>query len=316
MNNLMTESFERVAGSYPGEGDIGSGRYSTDTRDMGMEGFFKEVGEIDKQIERTTGFFNKLQATNEESQLVTKASEMKAIKQRMEKDVEEVKKIALKIKSMLEQLDKANMINRQKPGCEKGTAVDRSRIGMTVALKKKLKERMTQFQTLRQNIHEEYREVVERRVFTGTNTCALLPFAVTGTRPDEEMVDQLIETGNSELIFEKAIQGHGRGQVVDTLAEIQERRDTMLELEKKLLDLQQMFLDMSVLVDAQGDMLDDIEAQVTKSVDHIEKATATLQAAKKTQKNTRKYMCIAIVILLVVIVVALGGILKEAKKSA
>lgn len=37
------ESFERVVGSYPGEGDIGSGRYSTDTRDMGMEGFFKEV---------------------------------------------------------------------------------------------------------------------------------------------------------------------------------------------------------------------------------------------------------------------------------
>nr|XP_018674976.1 PREDICTED: syntaxin-132-like isoform X2 [Musa acuminata subsp. malaccensis] len=274
MNNLMTESFERVVGSYPGEGDIGSGRYSTDTRDMGMEGFFKEVGEIDKQIERITGFFNKLQATNEESQLVTKASEMKAIKQRMEKDVEEVKKIALKIKTMLEQLDKNNMINRQKPGCGKGTAVDRSRMGMTVALKKKLKERMTQFQTLRQNIHEEYREVVERRVFT-----------VTGTRPDEEMVDQLIETGNSELIFEKAIQGQGRGQVrhthacfdvfdelhcslssllqvVDTLAEIQERRDTMLELEKKLLDLQQMFLDMSVLVDAQGDMLDDIEAQV------------------------------------------------------
>lgn len=56
-------------------------------------------------------------------------------------------------------------------------------------------------------------------------------------------------------------------------------------------------------------------SQVTKSVDHIENATATLQAAKKTQKNTRKYMCIAIVILLVVIVVALGGILKEAKKS-
>lgn len=79
----------------------------------------------------------------------------------------------------------------------------------------------------------------------------------------EQMVDQLIETGNSELIFEKAIQGQGRGQVrhthacfdvfdelhcalssllqvVDTLAEIQERRDTMLELEKKLLDLQQV----------------------------------------------------------------------------
>ncbi|THU54029.1 hypothetical protein C4D60_Mb10t20690 [Musa balbisiana] len=246
------ESFERVVGSYPGEGDIGSGRYSTDTRDMGMEGLGDERFGLPNS--------SNLLSPNSHSTDCDESFCRSAIKQRMEKDVEEVKKIALKIKTMLEQLDKNNMINRQKPGCEKGTAIDRSRMGMTVALKKKLKERMTQFQTLRQNIHEEYREVVERRVFTVTLCSA--PFAVTGTRPDEEMVDQLIETGNSELIFEKAIQGQGRGQVVDTLAEIQERRDTMLELEKKLLDLQQMFLDMSVLVDAQGDMLDDIEAQV------------------------------------------------------
>ena len=36
----------------------------------------------------------------------------------------------------------------------------------------------------------------------------------------------------------------------------------MRELEKSLLDLHQIFLDMAVLVEAQGEMLDNIEAQV------------------------------------------------------
>nr|CAD1840903.1 unnamed protein product [Ananas comosus var. bracteatus] len=304
MNNLMTESFERVIGRYPGEGGFDSGRFSSDARDMGMEGFFKQVGEIEKLIERITTQLHKLQAENEESQHVTKASAMKAIKERMEKDVEEVAKIALKVKTSLEQLDKDNLANQQKSGCEKGTAIDRSRMAMTVALKKKLKERMSQFQTFRQNIQDEYRELVERRVFT-----------VTGTRPDEETIDQLIETGNSEHIFENAIQGYGRGQIMDTVAEIQERHDAVLELEKKLHDLQQMFLDMAVLVDAQGDMLNDIEAQVSNSIDHVQKATETLKVAKKIQRNTRKHMCFAIIILLVVIIVALAAILKGANIS-
>ena len=52
-------------------------------------------------------------------------------------------------------------------------------------------------------------------------------------------------------------------QVEDTLAEIQERHDAVKELEKGLLDLHQVFLDMAVLVEAQGEMLDNIEAQVT-----------------------------------------------------
>jgi syntaxin 1B/2/3 len=49
---------------------------------------------------------------------------------------------------------------------------------------------------------------------------------------------------------------------VDTLAEIEERGEAVRELEKSLLDLHQIFLDMAVLVEAQGEMLDNIEAQV------------------------------------------------------
>ncbi|CAF1696706.1 unnamed protein product [Brassica napus] len=100
---------------------------------------------------------------------------------------------------------------------------------------------------------------------------------------------------------------------MDTLAEIQERHDAVRDLEKKLLDLQQIFMDMAVLVDAQGEMLDNIESQVSSAVDHVQSGNTALQRAKSLQKNSRKWMCIAIIILLIVVAVIVVGVLKPWK---
>ncbi|KAA0057177.1 syntaxin-132 [Cucumis melo var. makuwa] len=288
------DSFEIPRGQPSRGGDIELGTNAPG--DQGMGDFFKKVQEIEKQNEKLDTLLRKLQDSHEESKAVTKAPAMKAIKQRMEKDVDEVGKVARFVKTKVEELDRENLANRQRPGCGKGSGVDRSRTATTLALKKKLKDKMTEFQILREKIHQEYREVVERRVFTG-----LFP---------PSTIEKLIETGDSEQIFQKAIQEQGRGQVMDTLAEIHERHSAVRELERKLLELQQVFLDMAVLVEAQGDMLDNIESHVTSAVDHVQQGNTALQKAKKLQKNSRKWMCIAIIILLIIVVVIVVGVLK------
>lgn len=307
MNDLLTDSFEIPRGQGSRGGDIELGNNPPMNPDMGLEKFQKQIDEIDKQIEKLNKLLKKLQDANEESMSVTKAASMKAIRQRMEKDVDEVGKIALSVKSKIEQLNRENITNRKKPGCGENTGVDRTRTARTVAAQKKLKDKMAEFQILRQNISQEYREVVERRVFT-----------VTGTRADEETIDQLIETGDGDQIFQKAIQEHGRGQVMDTLAEIQERHEAVRDVEKKLLELQQIFMDMAVLVESQGDMLDNIESQVSSAVDHVQSGNTALQKAKKLQRNSRKWMCIAIIILLTIVVIIVVAVLKpwNAKKGA
>jgi hypothetical protein len=108
-----------------------------------------------------------------------------------------------------------------------------------------------EFAGLRARLGAEYREAVERRVFT-----------VTGKRPTAADVDAMIESGESETVFQRAILEHGRGAVADTLADIRERHEAVRQLEGSLLDLHQVFLDMAVLVDAQGEMLDSIEVRL------------------------------------------------------
>ncbi|OIW22023.1 hypothetical protein TanjilG_29417 [Lupinus angustifolius] len=70
---------------------------------------------------------------------------------------------------------------------------------------------------------------------------------------------------------------------------------------------------MAVLVDAQGEILDNIESQVNNAVDHVQRGTSALQTAKKLQKSSRKWMCIGIIILLIVIAIIVVGVIKPWK---
>ncbi|XXG73996.1 hypothetical protein AAC387_Pa07g2830 [Persea americana] len=310
MNDLITASFEIARGKASMDRDIELGTQAPmGSAELSIEDFFRQVKVVENQNEKLSKLLKKLQDANEESKNVTNAAAMKAIKQRMEKDIDEVGKVAHLAKSKLDELDRDNLTSRKKPGCGKGSSVDRSRMATTVSLKKKLKEKMSEFQALRATIQEEYGEAIETRVFT-----------VTGTRPDEQTLEWLIENGNSEQIFQRAVQEQGRGQVVDTLAEIQERHDTVRDLEKKLFELQQIFLDMAVLVEAQGDILDNIESQVSNAVDHVQSGTTALHRARNMQKSYRKCVCKAIFIplfvILAAVVVVMAVIIKPWKKSA
>ena len=104
------------------------------------------------------------------------------------------------------------------------------------------------------------------------------------------------------------MQSQGRGQVLDTIAEIQERHDAVKDIERNLHELHQTFLDMAVLVQHQGEQLDDIEANVGRATSFVRGGTEQLVTARKHQKNTRKWTCFAIVLILIIIMIIIFSI--------
>lgn len=307
MNDLLAKSIVKginyVDLKKDARRDVEMGDVVDPDGDQNLNTFFEEVNLVKNHMETVKQLLVKLQKENEESKTIHKAEAMKALRDRMDRDVEEVLKKAKSIKAKLEDLDKANMANRGYPGCEAGTPTDRARISTTHSLRKKLKDLMEDFQILREKIMGEYRETVERRYYT-----------VTGQKPDEETVEQIIETGESENFLQRVIQEQGRGQVIETIKEIQERHDAVKEIEKNLIELHQIFLDMAVLVEAQGGQMNDIEHHVINAGSYIDKGTQQLKTAKKYQRNTRKWMCIAIIILLILILIVVIPIATSLKK--
>jgi syntaxin 1B/2/3 len=136
-------------------------------------------------------------------------------------------------------------------------------------------------------------------------------YTVTGKQADEETIDHIIETGESETFLQKAIQEQGRGQIIETIREIQERHDSVKDIEKSLLELHQIFMDMAVLVEAQGEQLNNIEAQVNRSASYVERGTTQLTIAKRHQRRARWWTCIGIILLIVLVLVIVLPILKS-----
>jgi syntaxin 1B/2/3 len=269
---------------------VGSGK------DMTL--FFEAVGQIKGEMERIKQFLTKLQELNEESKTIYQSQPMSALRDRMDADIVQVTTIARSIKAKLETLDKANLANRRVPWCEEGSTTDRTRTSITSSLRKKLKDLMGDFQLLRQRMMEEYKQTVERRVYT-----------VTGQRPDEATLESIIATGESETYLQEAIQVQGRGQITETIQEIHDRHDAVKDIQKNLLELNQIFMDMAVLVEAQGEQLNDIEQQVNKASSFVQRGTGQLEIAKRHQRNKRKWMCICVILLIILILIILLPVL-------
>ncbi|KAF5728950.1 Syntaxin [Tripterygium wilfordii] len=291
MNDLFSSSFKRYTDlkQQAHLDDMEAGREG-----MNLDRFFEDVEGVKEEMRNVEKLYKKLQEANEESKIVHNAKTMKELRARMDTDVEQVLRRCKIIKKKLEALEKSNATSRNVPGCGPGSSADRTRTSVVSGLGKKLKDLMDDFQGLRARMNTEYKEMVERRYFT-----------ITGQKADEDTIENLISSGESESFLQKAIQEQGRGQIMDTISEIQERHDAVKEIEKNLLELHQVFLDMAALVEAQGHQLNDIESHVAHASSFVRRGTTELQVAREYQKSSRKWTCIAVAAGAVLIIVLL-----------
>ncbi|XP_027165064.1 syntaxin-related protein KNOLLE [Coffea eugenioides] len=311
MNDLMTKSFTSYVDlKKEAMKDLEAGpdlEMGMTHMDQNLSSFLEEAELVKKEMNSIREILVRLQEANEEGKALHKPEALKSLRTRINADILAVLKRAKSIRSQLEEMDRANAASRRLSGCKQGTPVDRTRSAVTNGLRKKLKELMMEFQGLRQKMMTEYKETVGRRYFT-----------VTGEYPDEEVIEKIISSGNGqggEEFMSRAIQEHGSGMVLETVVEIQDRYDAAKEIEKSLLELHQIFLDMAVMVEAQGEQLDDIQHHVMNAAQYVSDGTKNLKTAKDYQRSSRKCMCIGIILLLVIILLVIIPIATSFSKS-
>ncbi|KAK8971341.1 Syntaxin-related protein KNOLLE [Platanthera guangdongensis] len=294
MNNLLTRSFLsysdlkkeaakdlEVGGEDPRE--IGIQMSKTDEI---LRQFFEEAGLVKEEMTSIRGLLSLLETANEESKLAVKPEASGALHDRMNAHITEVLNSARRIRERLEGMDRATSANRRLSGCREGSPVDRTISSVTNGLRKKLKELMTDFQGLRQRMMTDYRQ----------------DFAETGEVPLEAAVKKMILEGKSVAL----VAAH----------EIRDQHDASEEVERSLLELHQVFLDMAIIVEAQGEKMDDIEHHVKSAAHYVKGGAKELNSAKTYQRSSRKCFLIAsilvlVLIMLVVIPVATTGLKKS-----
>lgn len=286
MNDLMTRSFlsyvelkKQAQKDLQVELDIESGQPK-------LSQFFHEVNGIKTEMEDITNLLFDLQNLNEESKSTHSAKVLRGLRDRMESDIVAVLRKAMIVKARLESLDRSNISNRRVSELYKeGSPIDRTRISVTNGSKVKLREIMNEFHILRQKILSDYKNDLKRRYYTAT-----------GEEPSEEEIENMISGGGGVQMFE------GKG-VMDL--KNKERHEVVMDIQRSLKRLHQMFLDMVVLIETQGEKMDDIEENVTNAGNFLSGGTNSLYHANQMKKKRKTWFLWVFAVMLIIIFVCI-----------
>ncbi|WVZ12855.1 hypothetical protein V8G54_017385 [Vigna mungo] len=298
MNDLMTKSFlsyvelkKQAQKDREGDLDIEAGKlYPTEDRSLSQ--FFQEVEAIKVEMEEITNLLFDLQQLNEEAKCTHSAKVLRGLRDRMESDMVAVLRKARIIKEKLEVLDKSNTVNHSMSDSYKeGSPIYRTRISVTNGLRVKLRAMMNDFQSLRDQILSDHKEDLKRRYYTAT-----------GEVPTEEVMEKMV-SGSLKVEF---LAGK-----TDAELDTQVRHEAVMDIQRSLNKLHQVFLDMAVLVETQGERVDNIEDNVANAGNFIHGGTNSLYYANQMKKKNRKWVCwvfaVGLIILLVCIVAMLSS---------
>ncbi|KAM4541505.1 syntaxin-11a [Fundulus diaphanus] len=151
----------------------------------------------------------------------------------------------------------------------------------------------SQYVSLTSAFHEAISEYNEAEMVQRENckTRIQRQAEIMGKEVSREQIDEMIETGKWN-IFSDNLLLEGR-TARSALNEIENRHKELLELESRIRDIHELFFQLALLVEEQGCMLDNIEANVGATQDYVAKAAVQIKQAVKYKKNNpcKKLFC-------------------------
>ena len=86
---------------------------------------------------------------------------------------------------------------------------------------------------------------------------------------------------------------------------MEERHKDIKNLEKSILQVHNLIIDLSKLVQLQGEMIDNIDVNIQKAKNYVDKGQKNLIKAKENMKKARKKKCIILIIVIVILLIVL-----------
>ncbi|CAH8446480.1 unnamed protein product [Schistosoma curassoni] len=251
-----------------------------------MNDFFSQVEDIRNLIERVQSLVDNVK--NKHSDILSSPNQDEATKAQLEDAMAEIKTIAHKVRAKLKQME----MNIEYDENSDRTSAD-------------LRIRKTQYSTISRNFIEVMTDYNKAQV-AFRDACKnriKRQMEIAERKISNEELEDMLESGNP-AIFTQEIMTDTQ-QAKQSLADIEARHQDIMKLEKSIKELHDMFMDMAMLVESQGEMIDRIEYNVEQAVDYIESAKADTKKAVKYQSSARKKMiiigiCVAILICIIV----------------
>ncbi|XP_024273171.1 syntaxin-2 isoform X2 [Oncorhynchus tshawytscha] len=253
-----------------------------------MEGFFRRVEEVRGLIDKISSEVEEVRKNH--SMILSAPNTNEKMKDELDRLTNEIKSdansVRVKLKSMEQSLPKDDVSNR--------ASVD-FRIQKTqhTVLSRKFVEVMSQYNKTQVSFRERSKGRIQRQL------------EITGRVTSNEELEDMLESGNPSIFTSDIISD---SQVTrQALNEIVSRHQDIIRLESSIKELHAMFMDMAMLVENQGDMVNNIENNVSNAAEYIGRAKEETKKAVRYQKKSRRKLfwlaiCVALALLIVIII--------------
>lgn len=226
------------------------------------------------------------------SALLSSPKEDESMKRELEARNETVKQIAKKVNNNLKLLERGiiqeedELENRnQLPA---GLRIRKTQHATTLRL---LIDAITEFNAEQVDYKEKCEDRIQRVV------------SIAKAEITDEKLEELLEQGSYGSIFNGDIITETM-EVKRTLEEVQIRHQELIKLEKSIMELKTLFVEMALLVEQQGDIVNSIEHHVHQAGEAMEMAKVATKKAMIYQEKARmkKLIFLSVIITFVVLV--------------
>lgn len=245
--------------------------------------FYQECEDIAKSIDKLSENVDDVKKTH--STMLSTPQVDETLKEHLESVMTSITTEANRVKIKLKQMgQKTEQIGQQ----DRLSAEHRIRTTQHQMLNNKFIEVMTEYQLTQADYRDRCKARIQRQL------------EITGRHTTDEEMEEMIESGNP-AIFTRGIMMETQ-QAKQTLAEIEARHSDIMKLEKSILELRDLFVDLATMVEMQGDMVNRIENHVALSKSHVDKARVEVNQAiaYRSKARIKKIICFGILILLIV----------------
>ncbi len=95
-------------------------------------------------------------------------------------------------------------------------------------------------------------------------------------------------------------------QAKQILADIKARHTDIMKLENSMRELHDMFMDLAILIESEGEMIDHIQSHVSSAREYIDDAVSRTNSAKENQQKARREQIMLIICLIIMVFVLIG----------
>ncbi|XP_062851415.1 syntaxin-3 [Trichomycterus rosablanca] len=248
-----------------------------------MEGFFTQIDEIRTSIEKMDE--NVTEVKRLYSVILSAPTSDQKTQDDLEAITNEIKKLANNARNKLKSIEQS-----LEPNADDRVSADmRIKKSQHAILARRFVEVMTRYNEAQVDFREKSKGRIQRQL------------EITGKTTTDDELEEMLDGGNA-AVFTAGIMDSAISK--QALSEIEARHKDIMRLESSIKELHDMFVDIAMLVENQGSIIDRIESNMDQSVGFVERAVAdTKKAAKFQQEARRKQMMITLCCIILAIVV-------------